>query len=53
MPKFCLIEETLEMKMLSSGIIASGFTEREEEYVGFVMKYMVNSKYFQLLYCPR
>lgn len=32
--------------MLSSVIIASGFSGREEEYVGGVMKYLVNSKYF-------
>lgn len=37
--------------MLNSAIIASGFTGRKEEYVGCVMKRMVNSKYFQLPYC--
>lgn len=39
-PKFCLIDSTPELKMLSSVIIASGFTGRKEEYVGCVMKYM-------------
>lgn len=45
-PKFCLMEDTLELEMLSGVIIASGFAGREEEYVGGVMKYLVNSKYF-------
>lgn len=28
-PKFCLIENTLELKMLSSGIVASGFHRKK------------------------
>jgi len=52
-PKFCLIQDTPELKMLSSLIIASGFTGREEKHVACVMKCMVNSKYLQFLYCLR
>lgn len=49
-PKFCLIKDTAELKMRSSVIIASGFTGRQEEYVGCVTKFIVYSKYLQLFY---
>lgn len=40
-PKFCLQEDASELKMLSSGITASGFRGREY-YMSCVMKYINN-----------
>lgn len=46
-PRFCLLEDILELKMLSAVVIASGFIGREEKCVDCVVKYLANS----LLYC--
>lgn len=39
-PRFCLLEDTLELKMLSAVVIASGFIGREEKCVDCVVKYL-------------
>lgn len=45
--KFCLREDASELKMLSSGITASGFRGREY-CMSCVMKYINNLRYPQL-----
>lgn len=41
-PRSCLIEDTLELKMLSAEVIVSGFIGRGEKCVCCVVRYMAN-----------